>query len=120
MANYDARQFAKEVVELVKNTPKEELDKLTPDQIVATVQKTLDAKTPQALEVRVADETKILDKVMDAIAYIVKAIQEWVFSNVDKPLTISIRKLEARGPPSTSKVLSVGVGEVQKTKTGLV
>ena len=120
MANYDAKQFAKEIVELVKNTPREELDKLTTDQIVKTVQEKIESKTPQALEVKVADETKILDKVMEAIAYIVKAIQEWIFSNVNEPLTISIRKVDARGPPLTSKVLSVGVGEIQKTETGLV
>lgn len=113
MANYDARQFASELIEIIKTTPKEELDKLSIDQIIKIAQKKIEEKTPQALEVQVGETVQVIDKMLDAITYIMKIIQEWIFSNKKEPLTISIRKPEARGPPS---VLGINVGDSQTTK----
>jgi len=120
MAQYEAREFAQEIINIVKNTPKEELEKLTTDQIIKHAQKKIEEKSPVSLEVKVNDTIKVIDKLMEAITYLVKMIQEWMFSNIKEPLIISIKKVDARGPPTQSNVLSVSVGDKSKTKTGLV
>ena len=113
---YEARQFAQEIVEITKNTPKEELETLSIDEIIQKAQKKIEAKTPITLEVTVNEKVTVIDKIMDAISYLVKAIQEWIFSNNKEPLSISIKKIEARGPP----VLGISVGDSSRIKTGLV
>lgn len=120
MAQYEAQQFAQEIINIVKNTPKEELEKLTTNDIIQQAQKNIETKSPLVLEVTVNDTTKVIDKLMDAITYIIKLIQEWMFSKAQEPLVISIKKIEARGPPIQSNVLSVSVGDKSNIKTGLV
>ena len=67
------------------------------------------------LEIRVADTCQVVDTIPQAVAWIEHIIREYFISNSVEPITITLRKVEATGPP----VLSVTVGDTQVSKETL-
>lgn len=68
------------------------------------------------LEIKVFEQTKVVDNIGDAIKFISEQIKEWFDSGVDLPFNLIINKINPRGPPS----LGVKVGESVELKDRLV
>ena len=75
-----------------------------------------------ALEIRIADETQVVDlvpqglyagmKIFEAVA---KAVENWVASGMKDPLTITLTPQESTGPP-----MALGISVGDETKVGAI
>lgn len=70
----------------------------------------------KSLEIRVNDEIKIFDTLVDAINYLTEEVMKWFQSDETSPFSVFIRKEISRGPPSLNVSVSDGIG----TRSGLV
>lgn len=68
------------------------------------------------LEIKVFEETIVVDNIGDAIRFISEQIEKWLNSDNVSPIQIIINKISPRGPPS----LGVKVGESVELKDRLV
>ncbi len=62
------------------------------------------------LEINVNDEIFTADGFSKAVKIIRKAILKWFRSNDQKPLIISLKKIEDRGPPALGINVNDGIG----------
>lgn len=68
------------------------------------------------LEIKVFEETIVVDNIGDAIKFISAQIEKWLNSDNVSPVQITINKISPRGPP----FLGVKVGESVELKDRLV
>ena len=68
------------------------------------------------LEIKVFEEVKVTDSLMEALAFIEKVIQRVLSGDTDIPVLISIRKVNSNSPP----VLGINVSETSLVKDRLV
>jgi hypothetical protein len=69
----------------------------------------------KSLEIKVKDNINIHDSLDEAVCAVEKIIREWFNSEDSSPLTITLSKIEDRGPPA----LGINVNDGIKTKEAL-
>jgi hypothetical protein len=69
-----------------------------------------------SLEIKVFEETRVVDFIGDAIEFINEVIRKWFASEDQNPLQVTISKIHGRAPPA----LGISVGEAVPIKDRLV
>lgn len=69
----------------------------------------------KSLEIKVKDEIKVYDNLEEGLFNVEKIIHEWFVSGDNSPLTITLSKVEDRGPPA----LGINVTDSVKAKEAL-
>ena len=70
----------------------------------------------RALEINVCDLISVCDTLEQAEQVVLEFIRRWYVSGDNKPLTITIKKIESRGPP----VVKINVADVMKVQGAMV